>query len=350
MVGSWALLYSVVPLHGIAAADRGAYIVLYESANVAVVGLAEYGLTRLAGLARELSGLRGELARLAAVQERLRVARDVHDLLGLGLSAIALKADLVTALLGRDDERAAAETREMTRICAAAQADIRRVTGAGGPLSLAGEADAARQVLASVGIAVTTDIPEGPFPAVADEVLAPVLREAVTNVLRHATATACAIEVTACRGTLSLRVGNDGAASCADRTWPDADGGGRGLANLAARVQAVGGEFAVRRSGGSFLLTAAIPIGAKHPPILGQPVPPRPLAFEGAQAAPLARSSAVTGLAPDHIPAATPSTTRPAQQAANAARITQATGCPKLSAQPTPKRAPTTRAGSSRLA
>ena len=63
------------------------------------------------------------------VQERLRIARDVHDLLGLGLSAIALKSDLIGRLIGRDDAQAAAEMGEMSRICASSRADIRLVTG-----------------------------------------------------------------------------------------------------------------------------------------------------------------------------------------------------------------------------
>ena len=282
VVVSWSALFSLVPLHGITAADRGAVVMLYEGGAVATVGLVEYGLARLAGLARELAGLRGELARVAAVRERLRVARDVHDLLGLGLSAIALKADLVTALIGRDDRRAAAEIGEMTRICASAQADIRRVTGVAAPLSLAGEIDAARHILASAGIEVTTDITGSPLPAVADEVLAPVLREAVTNILRHAAATACSIEITAGRGTLRLEVGNDGAASPADATRPAGNGGGRGLANLAARVQAAGGEFTVRRDGGSFRLAADIPFCADRPPFSRQPSAPRAMALDGA--------------------------------------------------------------------
>jgi two-component system, NarL family, sensor histidine kinase DesK len=112
---------------------------------------------RLAGLARELEGLRDRLARMAAVRERLRVARDVHDLLGLGLSAIALKSDLIAALIGRDDSRAAAEIEEMSRICAAVRADARLVTGDGRRLSLVAELAAAEQILTSAGIEVRAD-------------------------------------------------------------------------------------------------------------------------------------------------------------------------------------------------
>jgi len=260
MVVSWSALYSVVPLRGFSAADRGAFLTVYYGASIALFGLSVYGLSRLAGLARELAGLQGELTRMAAVRERLRVARDVHDLLGLGLSAIALKADLITALIGRDDARAAAEIAEMGRICAAARADIRRVTGAGTWLSLAAEAAAAQQILASAGIAVSTNIPEQPLPGVADEVLAPVLREAVTNILRHSMAAACTIEVAACDGTVRLRVSNDGVCQPADRTAAAAAGGGHGLPNLAARVHDAGGQLTASAAGGRFDLTAQIPL------------------------------------------------------------------------------------------
>jgi signal transduction histidine kinase len=130
---------------------------------------------RLAGIAAKAAG-----ARRAAVRERARVARDVHEL--MGLSAIALKADLI----GRDNTPAGAEMKEMCRICAAARADIRLVTGAGQRLSLPGELGAAKRILASVGIQVSGDIPEQPLPGPADEAPAPVLREAITNILRHA--------------------------------------------------------------------------------------------------------------------------------------------------------------------
>jgi two-component system sensor histidine kinase DesK len=266
MVVSWSVLYATVPLHGFAAADRGAFVTVYQGANIAVVGLVVYGLSLLAGQARELAALRGELSRVAAVRERLRVARDVHDLLGLGLSAVALKADLITALIGRDDARAAAEIGEMGRICAAAQADIRRVTAAATRLSLSAEATAAQQILASAGIEVSADFPAEPLPSAADEVLAPVLREAVTNILRHAAATACTIEVRPSGAALRLRVSNDGVTGHADYPSSDAGNGGHGLANLAARVRGAGGQLVTTETGGRFDLTAEIPVDGPPPP------------------------------------------------------------------------------------
>jgi len=197
---------------------------------------------------------------MAAVQERLRVARDVHDLLGLGLSAIALKTDLIGALIGRDNAQAAAEIGELGRICASARADIRLVTGAGQRLSLADELAAARQILTSAGIAVRASLAGGPMPDAADGVLAPVLREAVTNILRHSAAKTCTIEATATDGLLRVQVSNDGAADPASAApLAEGDRAGRGLDNLTARVQAIGGRLTTGHAEGHFQLTAELP-------------------------------------------------------------------------------------------
>jgi two-component system, NarL family, sensor histidine kinase DesK len=262
VIVTWSALYATVPLHG-NIMPQPALTTVYEAASIAATGLLVYGLSRLAGMARELEAVRVELARMAAVRERLRVARDVHDLLGLGLSAIALKADLIGKLIGRDDARAAAEIGELGRACAVARADIRLVTGDGQKLSLAGELAAASQILASAGVQVQASIAAGPLPATADDVLAVVLREAVTNILRHAAATSCTIEATAAGGAARLAVSNDGAAG---PPGPPAGGdvpgggGGSGLVNLAARVQAAGGQLSSFRAGDRFELTAQIPL------------------------------------------------------------------------------------------
>jgi two-component system, NarL family, sensor histidine kinase DesK len=265
VVASFAVLYSVLGVRGNIIPD-GKQIpsALFYAAVTAGVGLMVYGLSRLAGLARELEGLRDRLARMAAVRERLRVARDVHDLLGLGLSAIALKSDLIAALIGRDDSRAAAEIEEMSRICATVRADARLVTGDGRRLSLVAELAAAEQILASAGIEVRADTCGEPLPAAADDVLAPVLREAVTNILRHAAATACLIELTA-GPTLRLHVSNDGARRAATEEPTRAGGKGLGLANLEGRVRAAGGRLTIRQADGRFGPTAELPLGTREP-------------------------------------------------------------------------------------
>jgi two-component system, NarL family, sensor histidine kinase DesK len=257
---SWAALYATVPLAGEAASARSAQTTLYWAAGVAGIGLLVYGLSWLAGMAAELEAVRAQLARMAAVRERLRVARDVHDLLGLGLSAIALKTDLIGKLVGRDDDRAAAEIGELGRTCAAARADIRLVTGDGQKLSVATELAAASQILASAGVQVTSSMPTGRLPVTADSVLAVVLREAVTNILRHSAATSCAIEVGVGDSAVRLVVSNNGVTGAPGGEGGRGAGGSTGLANLTARVQAAGGQLSTSRHDGSFELTVEIPL------------------------------------------------------------------------------------------
>jgi two-component system, NarL family, sensor histidine kinase DesK len=230
------------------------------AAGVAAYGLMVYGLSRLADLAARLAAARDELAQVAALQERLRVARDVHDLLGLGLSAIALKTDLIVRLLDRDTVRARRETAELVRICARARADLRHVTDSNRQLSLTAELATAEEVLTTADVDVDLDVGHGPLSAGVEAVLATVLREAVTNVLRHSIARQCTIQTSTSGGSVQLRVSNDGATGAPQ--WER--GGGRGLANLTARAEACGGSFTAGRTGDRFEVVAEIPLPAPN--------------------------------------------------------------------------------------
>jgi two-component system sensor histidine kinase DesK len=232
---------------------------LFLTVESAALGLLVYGLTRFAWLAVRLENLRGELARQAVAGERLRVARDTHDLLGLGLSAIAMKADLICKLIGRDTARAGTEIAELARICATARADIRLVAGEARDLPLNAELAAARDVLASAGIDVRTRISADPSPEAA-AVLVPVVREAVTNILKHSSASYCVLEMTADTGLLRLLVSNDGSDDADGAPLAAADRPGDGLRNLAARLETAAGHLAIRREGGTFSLAAEIPL------------------------------------------------------------------------------------------
>ena len=238
---------------------------LFLTVESAAVGLLVYGLTRLAWLAVRLENLRGELARKAVAGERLRVARDTHDLLGLGLSAIAMKADLIGKLIGRDDARAGKEMAELARVCAAARADVRLVAGEARDLPIDAEFAAARDVLESAGIDVRARISADPSPEAA-AVLVPVVREAVTNILKHSSASYCVLELTADAGLLRLLISNDGSDE-ADRAPPATAGRtGNGLRNLAARLEAAGGRLAAaRREDGTFSLAVELPLPASAP-------------------------------------------------------------------------------------
>jgi two-component system sensor histidine kinase DesK len=240
---------------------------VFLTVDSAALGLLVYGLTRLAQLAVQLESLRGELARQALAGERLRVARDTHDLLGLGLSAIAMKADLVGKLIGRDDARAVEEIAELARVCATARADVRLVAGEARDLPLDAELTAARDVLVSAGIEVRVCVSADPSPEAA-AVLVPVVREAVTNILRHAGARCSALELTVGAGQWRLSISNDGDDPSGDAgRAPLAAAGvaGNGLRNLAARVEAAGGQLAVKRDGGTFSLTVELPLSEGQP-------------------------------------------------------------------------------------
>jgi two-component system sensor histidine kinase DesK len=238
---------------------------LFFTVDSAALGLVVYGLTRLAQLTVQLEDLRKALARQAVAGERLRVARDTHDLLGLGLSAIAMKADLIGKLIGRDDARAGEEIAELARICATARADMRLVAGEARDLPLEAEFGAARDVLASAGIDVRMCVSADP-PSGAVAVLVPCVREAVTNILKHSGASCCTLRLTADRtGRLRLLICNDGGDKADSAPLAAAGRAGSGLRNLAARLEAAGGHLTATREDGTFSLAAELPLAEGKP-------------------------------------------------------------------------------------
>jgi two-component system sensor histidine kinase DesK len=268
VVASLPVLWAVRPIPGLSTVQWvGAMVFL--TLDSAALGLLVYGLTRLAQLAVQLEDLRGELARKAVAGERLRMARDTHDLLGLGLSAIAMKADLIGKLIGRDDARAGEEIADLARICATARADVRLVAGEARDLPLDAELAAARDVLASAGIDVRMRVSADPSPEAA-AVLVPVIREAVTNILKHSSASYCVLELTADARLLRLSISNDGSTgtgSTGTGSGPLATDGrtGHGLRNLAARLEAAGGHQTATWEDGTFSLAVELPLEESQP-------------------------------------------------------------------------------------
>ncbi|WP_433238037.1 sensor histidine kinase [Streptosporangium sp. CA-135522] len=219
---------------------------VYWATGTVDSALTIYAFNRMPVLTRRLQQARAELARLAVVRERLRVARDVHDLLGFHLSAIALKGELAEHLPA--DQRAA-QLADVAGIAGRALADFRSITGEPAELALATEIEAARSLLEAAGVKVRTRV-SVPVPPSADHLLATVLREAITNVVRHADAHVCEIELTAEGETVRLRVSNDGARQTRE--------GGSGLANLASRAREAGGALQARAEGGWFSLSVTV--------------------------------------------------------------------------------------------
>ncbi|MGW6446892.1 sensor histidine kinase [Lentzea sp. NPDC055074] len=198
----------------------------------------------------------------AVTAERVRVARDLHDLLGYSLSAIKLKSELAHRIVAdRPDhgwEFMQEHITDILDITHHALADVRSLARAYRPLSLADTSDSAKAMLAASNIDVRVELAHDPLPEPVETVLAAVLCEAVTNVLRHSDASTCTIGVHQRGATILLDVINDGAA---DRALSiDCNG----VRNQAERVKAAGGTFTARHIGdGSFHVHAAIPAAPK---------------------------------------------------------------------------------------
>ena len=184
-----------------------------------LLGLAMIGLRSHFELTRELAEARETVARLAASQERLRLARDMHDLTGQSLSMITLKSELALRLLGRlpagpDRDRVRDEIEQVGAVSRQTLHDIREAISGYRRPTLAVEIITARAALESAGIAPQDDaeltLLSGTFDPDAEAALAWCLREAVTNVVRHSGARTCHIRLARRGGTLSLEVRDDG--------------------------------------------------------------------------------------------------------------------------------------------
>jgi signal transduction histidine kinase len=229
-------------------------------AVTANVGLIAFGLTWMARTVRQVRAARAELAVAALAETRLRFAQDLHDLLGLSLSAIALKSELAHRLIGVEPARAAAVVAELVAISRRALAEVRSLAGGYHEMSLVEECRTARELLTTAGLDVRMDVDDGELPPRLATALAAVLREGVTNVLRHSKGESCGIDVRIGVDEVRLHVVNDGVPDAQDHDHP-----GSGLRNMADRVGAVGGVLSAGVEGdGRFALRACIPLAAER--------------------------------------------------------------------------------------
>ncbi|CAG0934675.1 two-component system, NarL family, sensor histidine kinase DesK [Thermoflexales bacterium] len=202
------------------------------------LGLDIVVLTRLSSALRELHLARTELARHAVMEERLRLARDLHDLLGRTLSLIVLKSELAGRLIDKDPGRAAQEIYEVEHAARQALREVREAVAGYRQPTLLTELDGARQMLEAAGIQCTIENDSKALPPSIDAVLAWTVREGVTNVIRHSRASQCAIQVSRERGSAHVNVINDGY-----RAGEDNSTKGSGLSGLTERVLAHGGQI-----------------------------------------------------------------------------------------------------------
>lgn len=184
-----------------------------------------------------------EVRQLAQVAERERISRDLHDLLGHTLSVITLKTELAARLLERDPARAGAEMRGVEQVSRAALAQVREAVAGMRTRGLAGELEHARVALKAADVELATDGAPPPLPPAAEAALAMVLREAVTNVIRHSDARNCRVSIREEPSAVVLEVQDDG------RGGGHIEGGG--IAGMRARLAATGGRLEISSAHGT---------------------------------------------------------------------------------------------------
>jgi two-component system, NarL family, sensor histidine kinase DesK len=209
-------------------------LLTFETATIGLLMLAFRG-SRL--LIVQLQEARGEVARLAAGEERLRIARDLHDLLGHTLSLIVLKSEVAARLADRDPGRSLGEIKDIESVARQALADVREAVSGYRRRSLTDELDNARGVLAAAGVDLTVTTSGSPLPDQLDGLFGWAVREGVTNIVRHARARRATIAVARRDTGAVLEISDDGVGATTD-------GAGSGLAGLGERVTAAGGSLA----------------------------------------------------------------------------------------------------------
>jgi two-component system sensor histidine kinase DesK len=218
---------------------------------VVLVGLAMIGFRLQITLMRELARARGTVAKLAANEERLRLARDMHDLTGQSLSMITLKSDLAAKRLTRlpasaERDAVLTELDDIARVSRQTLHDIREAVSGYRRPTLAIEVITARNALEAAGVGLDDDpeltLRSGTFDPDNEAVLAWCLREAVTNVIRHAGARSCRIRLLAHGPELSLEVTDDGRGFIDHDTQATR---GSGLRGMSERLSAAGGRMSL---------------------------------------------------------------------------------------------------------
>ncbi|HYZ06049.1 MAG TPA: sensor histidine kinase [Rubrobacter sp.] len=222
----------------------------------AAIGLWATAFVRQVATVAELRSAREELARLAVSEERLRFARDLHDLLGHSLSLITLKSELAGRLLPTAPEKAATEVHDIEGVARQALREVREAVAGYRQPTLDEELTGASEMLAAAGIACRIENHAGVLPSAVDAVLAWTVREGTTNVIRHSRATHCRIVLARESAEVYAEIMDDG------RSYREENGedSGSGLSGLTERVATFAGRVeAVSLPDGGFRLRVGLP-------------------------------------------------------------------------------------------
>jgi two-component system sensor histidine kinase DesK len=194
-----------------------------------------------------------EIEHIAKLAERERIARDLHDVLGHTLSLVILKSELASKLAERDPERSREEIRDVERIAREALAEVRAAVSGYRTSGLDAEVQRARNTLSTAGVRLETDIATRKLPPAQEAVLCLALREAITNIVRHAGARSCRLTVACGDATCSLSIADDGRGGNAPF--------GSGLSGMRERVDVLGGTL-TRTGHNGTTLTVTLPIAS----------------------------------------------------------------------------------------
>ena len=194
-----------------------------------------------------------EVRRLAATAERERIGRDLHDLLGHTLSLITLKLELSRKLIDRDAAAARTEIAEAEKVARHALAEVRAAVTGFRAADLAAELASARLLLESSAVALDYDAPPALSPEI-ERPLALVLREAATNIARHAQASRAEVRFVREDGKVRMRIADDGRGASAAE--------GNGVVGMRERMHALGGSFEFASSKTGTAVEVAVPLPA----------------------------------------------------------------------------------------
>lgn len=221
-------------------------------------GLGAMGLRYLLDVLSELRAARQQMARLAVEEERARISRDLHDLLGHSLSLITLKGELASRLIPAS-EPGGSEVRDMVQLAREALRQVREAVSGYRQPTLATEITAARTALRAAGIGCDVEQSVGAVSRETEAVLGWAIREGVTNVIRHSGAAHCSILLVREDGLVRADIVDDGAGGVSSTT-------GSGLRGLNERADAIGGHV---QAGGmlarGFRLTVTAPADGSIP-------------------------------------------------------------------------------------
>jgi two-component system sensor histidine kinase DesK len=222
-----------------------------------LIGLGSIMDARLERSRDQLLRKQEEVEQMATIAERERISRDLHDLLGHTLSLITLKAELAGKLFERDPAACRREIGDIERSARAALSEVRSAVSGYRQTGFAHELAGARASLAAAGVALRAEVQAFALPAAAENVMSLALREAVTNIVRHAGATECRLSLALAEGVIALRIADNGERLASGAPVRH----GNGLTGMQERIAALGGRLALRAERG-LALELTLPLGA----------------------------------------------------------------------------------------